>query len=327
MKKLLLLITLVIALNFAYSQSNIPNGGLEDWYEVVVPGATNFHQPGVPNWDNFLFSLNELASIPPPIGPGPVTVFRTDDKYSGTYAAKLVSAPFQISDSVTVFIPGMLGTAKLYFAGIKALIGKGCPGCRPLKVSGYYKAEPVNGDSCAVVILVSKWNSETHKKDTIGYGRFVEYNQVTTYTSFDVPVVYNPEMISAVPDSLTILAVSSAGFNAVNFMFQVGQPGSTMYVDELMLEYPMGLGEALMPDIAVNCYPNPAKNNLIVELSQVLKDGNLEVYDLSGKFYGSFSMGASRNTIPVNNLPNGTYFFKLKEGAHILNTGSFVVQR
>jgi hypothetical protein len=176
------------------------------------------------------------------------------------------------------------------------------------------------------VILVSKWNSETHKKDTVGYGRFVEYDEVATYTSFDVPVNYNPDMNSVVPDSLTILAVSSAGFNAVNFMFQVGQPGSTMYVDELILEYPMGLGEALMPDVAVNCYPNPARNNIIIELSQIVKDGAFEVYDLNGKLLGIYPVVAAKNTIPVSNLSNGTYFFKLKEGKHILNTGSFVVQ-
>jgi len=325
MRKLLLLSFAVFSLNATFSQSNIPNGDLEEWYQITM-GSVSYEQPGVAGWNNFLGTLNDLVAVLPPIGPGPQTVFKTDDKYSGTYAAKLVSASFPLSDCVTVFIPGMLGTAQMDYAAIGAKIGKGCPGCRPLKVSGYYKAMPVNGDSCAVVILVSRWNAETKKKDTIGYGRMVVYNEVPAYTKFDVPVNYDPEMNSEVPDSLTLLAVSSAGFNAVQFMQQVGQEGSTMYVDELILEYPMGLGEALMPDIAVNCFPNPANNALYVELSEAVKNGIIEIYDLNGKLCISFSANSVKNTIPVSHLSNGAYFFKLKEGKSILNTGSFVIQ-
>jgi hypothetical protein len=327
MRKLILLTIAVFTLNSAFTQSNIPNGDLEDWYQITVSGSVSYFQPGVPNWNNFLSSLNDLVAVPPPIGPGPETVQRTTDKYSGTYAAKLISASFPISDSVTVFIPGMLGTAQMDYANIGAKVGKGCPGCRPLQLTGYYKAAPVNGDSCSIVILVSQWNTATHKKDTIGFGRMVEHNQVTTYTRFELPVVYNPELASVVPDSLTILCVASAGYSVINFMGGVGQDGSTMFIDELMLEYPAGIQQSLMPDVMVNCFPNPAKDVMNVQLSELVKNGTLEVYDLNGKRMGSYPMPGIKGTITVGSFADGTYFFKLKQENHVLNTGSFMVKK
>ncbi len=107
----------------------------------------------------------------------------------------------------------------------------------------------------------------------------------------------------------------------------VGQVGSTMYVDELMLEYPQGIQQALLPDVNVNTFPNPAKDILTVQLSDKVKDGTLEVYNLEGKQMGIYHLPDLMNRIPVYSLINGTYYYKLKEDRHILNTGSFIIRK
>ncbi|MEI7499972.1 MAG: PCMD domain-containing protein [Bacteroidota bacterium] len=324
MKQLLMLVLLVLAMNSAWSQSNVPNGDFENWYNVVINPTLNYNDIGTGPADNWMTTLNSLAAVPPTAGgPGPVTVFRTDDKYSGTYAAKAVSANFPLG-MISIFIPGMIGTAIMDMVGVKAVLGKPCPGCKPLRFKGYYKFEPVNGDSCAAIILLSKWNTATKKRDTIGYGKMVDHSPVSNYTQFDVPINYTG---TGTVDSITILVVSSAGFDGVNFIGSVGQVGSTMYVDALSLEYPAGIEQSLMPEIGVNVYPNPATDFLNIKLSKELKDGSLAVYNSAGKHIGTFNASRLNNTIPVFSLVNGTYYFRLMAGKEILNTGSFVIKR
>ena len=95
MKHFFTLVLLALALNSAYSQSNVPNGDFENWYNIIVNANLNYDELGTGPTDNWISTLNTLAQVPPSLqGPGPITVFKTTDKYSGTYAAKGVSALF-----------------------------------------------------------------------------------------------------------------------------------------------------------------------------------------------------------------------------------------
>ena len=324
MKKFLMLALLALAMNGAYAQSNVPNGDFENWYNVVVNASLNYDDIGTGLTDNWMATLNSLATVPFSLGgPGPVTVFRTTDKYSGTYAAKAISKAFPLGVA-TIFIPGMIGTAKMDMNGIKALLGQPCHDCKPLHFTGYYKYEPASGDSCAAVLLLSKWNTATHKRDTIGYGKMVQKNAVATYTKFDVPVNYTG---SGTVDTMTMLVVSSAGFNVINFEGSVGRVGSTMYVDALMLEYPAGIQQQFAQQVGVTVYPNPAKDVVNVDLSKEVTGGTFDVYNTAGKLVGSFGMSQLKNTLPVSNLSNGVYYYRLMDGNQFLNTGSFVISK
>jgi hypothetical protein len=321
MKKLLLFVLALIFINAGYTQSNISNGDLENWYLVTGIDGPDYYQLGTNPNDRYLNTLNELGSLPFPT-IGPVTAYRSTDSYSGTYACKLVSADFT---AFGIFIPGMIGTATLDMQGVRALIGRPCAGCKPLHLKGYYKFEPVGGDSGSVVCLVSKWNAVAKHRDTIGFGKVVFTAPVAAYTPFDVQVAYPGSSLS--PDSLTILCVSSAGYSVINFEGGVGQAGSTMYVDELMLEYPAGIEQSLMPEVNVKVYPDPANEVVTFETGQPVKQGTIEIYDLSGKSMQVVYLSGLKNSCPVNNLSNGTYYFKLRGEGHVLNTGSFVVHK
>ena len=331
MKKLITLVLLALAVNPAWSQSKnfnedfkIPNGDFENWYNIVVSPTLNYDEIGTGPTDNWLGTLNSLAFVPPTAGgPGPVTVFKTTDNHSGTLAAKAVSANFPLGP-VTIFIPGMIGTAVMDNANIRAILGKPCPDCKPSRFKGYYKFEPVNGDSCTVLMLLSKWNSTDKKRDTIGYGKIVERNAVSSYTQFDIPISYKS---TATVDTMTLLIIASAGINLTNFTGSVGQPGTTMYVDDLTLDYPSGIQQVLMPEVAVTVYPNPASDNLHVDLSKEVKNGAMEIFNTEGKVVGSYPVAKTGNIIPVHNLVNGAYYFRLTSGKELVNTGSFVIKK
>ncbi|MEI7661749.1 MAG: T9SS type A sorting domain-containing protein [Bacteroidota bacterium] len=324
MKKLFMLVLLVSAITRGFSQTQIANGDFEHWYNIVVSPTLNYDEIGTGPADNWTGTLNSLASLPGTAGgPGPVTVFKSTDMHAGSYAAKAVSANFPLG-SFTIFIPGMIGTAVMDMVGVKALLGKPCPDCRPSHFKGYYKFVPVNGDSCAAVILLTKWNSTSKKRDTIGYGKMVQHAAVATYTQFDITVDYRS---TAIVDTMTMLVVSSAGFNVINFMGSVGQPGNTMYVDDLILEYPSGIRQVLMPEVIVNTYPNPAADLLNVDLSKEVKSASFEVYNTTGQLMSTYPASRLHNSVSVGNLVNGTYFFRLMDGKQMLNTGSFLVSK
>lgn len=331
MKRLFTIIFLASAISAAFAQSKnhnedfqIPNGGMENWYNVVINPALNYDDLGTGPTDNWLGTLNSLAAVPQTAGgPGPVTVFKVTDNHSGTYAAKVVSANFPLGP-VTIFIPGMIGTAVLNNQAVSAILGKPCADCKPSRLRGYYKFEQVNGDSCVALILLSKWNSSAKKRDTIGYGKMVQHTPVSTYTEFDVPVNY---ISNGSVDTMTVLVVASAGLNVVEFTQSQGQPGNTIYVDDLRVDYPSGIQQMLMPEVNVTVYPNPAADVLHIALSKEVKDGTFKVYDAAGKQVGSFRTTQKDNNIGVSGLTSGSYYFRLTSGNDVLNTGTFVINK
>jgi hypothetical protein len=107
----------------------------------------------------------------------------------------------------------------------------------------------------------------------------------------------------------------------------IGQVGSTMYVDDLVLENSNGIQQSLMPEVGVKSWPNPASSVLHIELSQPLKAGTFEVYDATGKHAATFAITGTTMELPVSGLSTGTWYFRLMEGKSLYNTGSFVIAR
>jgi len=312
------MMSIFLSLTF-FGQSNLPNGGMENWH-TVTQGSYSYQQIDGP----FFSTLNELSALAPPIGPGPTTAFQVTDAHSGTYAAKLVSENFVLIPN-DVFIPGMMGSTQLDMLKSTIHLGKPCPGCKPVKFTGWYKFDQVNGDSCEAVLVASRWNSVAHKKDTIGYCKTVFTAPVNQYTYFELPVQYYTT--SEEPDSLLVLCVSSAGFSVLNIQGNVGQIGNTMYVDDISVDYPMGITQILMPEIGVKTYPNPARDVMVVELSKQLPGALLEVYTMDGRFLKSFPLKDVSNQVPVYSLESGKYYYQLTDGKTIQNTGFFMVLR
>lgn len=313
-----------VFLGGVFAQTNVPNGDFETWYTVTVSPTLNYEDIGTGPTDNWTATLNSLAAVPAVAGgPGPVTVFKTNDKYSGDYAAKAVSANFPLG-IINIFIPGMIGTAVMNNAAVTAVLGKPCNDCRPSKLKGYYKFEPVNGDSCIALLLLSKWNSVAKKRDTIGYGNWIQKDAVSTWSPFEVPVNYTG---TGTVDSITMLVVASAGFNVLNFVGSKGQAGTTMYVDDLALEYPSGIQQNLMPEVSVKVRPNPVSDILTLQTSRNMKDATVDIFSSNGKLVATYTMSGSSQELPVYSLPSGNYHFRLMEGNASLSTGSFIINR
>lgn len=211
-------------------QLNIPGGCMDEWV----------------NWDDgygficmepagkFLRTLNYLTTLPSAIGgPGPQTTDSTRDSYSGKYAALLTTKTFSPQGS-PILIPGLIGTDSLDIPNGTIRLGNRYTQ-KPLKFQGYYKYEPVNGDSALVSVLLSKFNTLAGKRDTIALARQVYKNTVSTYTLIDLPLNYYN---SDTPDTLTLIICSSAGVKFNDLMNCEGQVGSKMWIDEISFVMP-----------------------------------------------------------------------------------------
>jgi hypothetical protein len=140
-----------------------------------------------------------------------------------------------------------------------------------------------------------------------------------------MPVTYGTTGLE--PDSMLVLLVSSGGFSAINFQGGIGQVGNTMYVDDISIEYPLGVTQVLMPEIVVKTWPNPAKDLMTVELTEAVPGGMLDIYNMEGKLVSSQKVGGTVSTIDVSGLADGQYHYKLIDGRTIQNTGFFMIRK
>ncbi|MBL7137932.1 MAG: T9SS type A sorting domain-containing protein [Bacteroidales bacterium] len=315
MKKLCTLIVVLFLAHAGMSQSSLPNGNFESW--TYFP-AFGYYEPD----GGFFKTLNSLDTVPTPSG---VSAYPTDSAHAGNKAVRLITREIVIAP-VHILIPGVIGTLKVNMLTEDATLGTPYTwATKAERFQGYYMAFPLNGDSIAAILLLSKWNNSTHQRDTIAYTRLVFHGTVDTYTEFDAPITYWNN--TTMPDSITILLLSCAGYNAVNMMGSVGQIGSQAYFDDVTLTNIAGIEMLLMPDVDVLLAPNPASDRMTVTVSEVIKNGLFEVYNTQGKKIRQYPVNSISETLDVSSLTNGMYYYNVTDGTRTLNTGSFIIAK
>ena len=194
----------------------LPTMDMETW--IATPNYENLFPHGV--WA----SANKVADLNPDIYP--VLLFKTDDAYSGDYAAKMVT-----NEAIGMpLLAGSLSTG-LFSVNLenplKSLI-RGVPyKSRPIRFQGYYKYAGVEGDSCEIRTTLSKWNVAAQKRETIGEAIFRTTDTINEYTHFDLEVIY---FSSDIVDTIEVVFAASAGGE-----YFIGKAGSTLYIDDFSL--------------------------------------------------------------------------------------------
>jgi hypothetical protein len=314
MKKLVSLVVILLCiLSYGYGQQNPRGGNFESW---KLNTKWHYYEPD----SSFFSTLNALDSV----GAG-ISVYRCDTAHGGNYSARLVTRIITYLDSVR--IPGVIGTLKISWLTEKAILGIPYPygTTLPTRFSGYYESYPLLGDSSGAVLLLSKWNSSTKHRDTLAYNRLVFRGTVDSWTKFDTPVNYIDQ--STIPDTLTILYLSCAGFNALNFFGSQGQIGSMAMFDDVNLLGVNGFPLLLMPSVNVKISPNPASDNIKIQTGRNIENGYFEIYDAQARLIRQITMNGNSKQIGVSDLSAGTYYYKLIENSKLLNSGTFIVTR
>ena len=317
MKKIITLAVFVLCIcAYSYGQQNVYGGDFEHWRYVP---AYHYYEP-----DSSIFStLDTLNYTQSPPG---ITVYRCDTAHSLLYSAKLVTRQIVLNPLI-IKIPGVIGTLKIDMPNSKAILGIPYPygTALPIRFSGFYQSYPINNDSSAAVLLLSKWNPTLHGRDTLAYNRLAFHGTINSWTAFDIPVTYRDHF--TIPDTLTILLLSCAGFNASNMNGSVGQVGSMAMFDDVNLTDVSGFPLLPMPSVKVKLSPNPASKYLKIELGSNVANGYFEVYDAQSKLIRQVPMNGNSDQIGVSDLSAGMYYYKLTENKKLLNSGTFVVAK
>lgn len=283
-----------------FAQSQIDNGSLDNW---VNQGS--YDEPA----GTMLKTLNSLTSL-----GVPVTVTKTTDA-KNNLAAQLKSGTLV---ALNIFVPGVLATIQVQTAPPAAFLGVPFTD-KPERFKGWYKYSPVQGDSAEILIALMKRNGAS--RDTVARAALKVKNTVSSYTQFDLPLTYFST--TTVPDSLVILCVSSAGYNFSNLLACAGKNNSTLWVDELELEYSAGLTERF-PGLSLQVWPNPASEVVWVEAEGLPEGAQIILTDAQGREVLQATGSRWPHSLSVGHLAPGRYFLKVVQGQRILARGSFV---
>lgn len=206
------------------------DGGFETyWFVDETPdGDLNDYSSSMLNTLNSLYGLQYSM-------PGlnaPITAFQENESHSGNYALKLVTGMLRIEEDA-LLIPGAIGSLESDFIDAftstnQIPITKPYTE-RPTSIKGYFKYHPEMGDSASVTVIL--YNTQ---KEEIAKARWIQKEEVTSWTAFEQPVEYfNNEQ----PAYISLVYSASAGYDFDDLLSCVGQEGSTLWLDDMELTF------------------------------------------------------------------------------------------
>lgn len=316
MKKTLVLLTALLAVNFAWAQ--LPDGGFEDWKTGKNYQDETYNDLANPFWQ----TLNVLSTLPPELGTGPVVVFKDQGKYG--VCPRMESNKLTLGDK-TIFLPGLVGSISVIVDKQTADLGRAYSGKNPESIKGFMKYKSVENDSAMIFVQVFS------EGDMIGNVEEKYLESVEDWKEFDLKIRYRKE---ADADSICVLFVSSAGVRFDSLFECKGQIGSTLWVDGCRFVIdgndPGAPDAGLAPvdptanealnTLKVSAYPNPATDVLNVTVEE---KAQLTVFDQAGRVLLQQSVQAGENALNIAELKAGFYTFRVT-GAQKSGSGKFI---
>jgi len=304
MKKIVLFILAIASsATFVKAQTTPPNGGFETWQNrtLIVNPLVPIEVPT--SWSTFDSLANILNFV---IGQSTAiqkTVTRnTSIKNSGTASAMLTTKTFP---GLNVAIPAMLtnavitldaATEELSFTGGTAITQ------RVSKAAAFIRYAPATNDTASFSVEII--NRTFGKDSLIGFGS-VEFGARPTFTKIEIPIDYNATTLPA---------------NLIRFFFtnsnDTVQNSSTLYVDDVTYTTTTGVTEALMNDIEITAYPNPA--NEVVTIKAATEDALVvELYSIDGQLLQTKAF-SKETQLRIADLANGLYVYNIKDKDQVI---------
>ena len=124
------------------------------------------------------------------------------------------------------------------------------------------------------------------------------------------------------------------GETDVRFRFLLGSDGFVhdegFYFDNFEVRYDPETVHTTSPyKISLHVYPNPAQNEIKVQLSTMIEPGSLEIRDHSGKLIQSMPIQQTTDkfNVSIGDLSNGIYMMQYKGASELSQVVRFVVAR
>jgi hypothetical protein len=198
-------------------------------------------------------------------------VTKSTDHETGSFSARIETSDIPVFN---ITVPGLitLGTLTINIAAVTYSITGGVPiNDKPTHLKGFYKFQPKGGDSCAIGIGLTKWTAGSGR-DTVGFGIFSSHDTITSWTPFSAWIDYSS---GAIPDTMNILAISSASFTPT--------AGTVLFIDDLYLDYTTALNDE-DPGKGIEIYQDRDLRELLIFFDfPSPRSTSLRLYNIMGK--------------------------------------------
>jgi hypothetical protein len=192
----------------------------------------------------------------------------------------------------------------------------------PHALEGWYKYTPQAGDSAIILIGFN------NQGETGFVEKLIFYDKVDKWTKFTIPI--SKEYWGEVFDLIRILFVASAGVNWEHLDECKGQLGSTLWVDNISLNYTIDpeneIKQNLFSTFKANLFPNPVTDLLNIELNESFT-GKVVIYNLQGSKIMEENVQGTQCQLNSSELAIGSYIYRLMKDNTIFAQGKFVVTR
>jgi hypothetical protein len=103
-----------------------------------------------------------------------------------------------------------------------------------------------------------------------------------------------------------------------------GQVGSALWIDNISLNYALGVKQNLLSTLKAKAYPNPSTDVLNLELNEHFA-GKVMVYNSLGSLVMEENINGTQSQLNTSTLASGNYIYKLMGANTIFAQGKFVV--
>jgi len=282
-----------------------------------------------PYWEfktDYFYTLNSLRAVINTQGAADITVEQDGNAQQGNWCIKLISGKIPVGEDV--FLPGLVGTINTDFvneflgtSGNVTIFQDWFGYNTPHAMEGWYKYSPVGGDSALFDIGFHKDDNP----EPLFVQKLILKDKVNNWTKFriEIPKQYWDVKFT----DIRVLFVASAGVNFEQLMKCKGQIGSTLWIDNIYLDYTTeGIKQNLFSSLAAKAYPNPATDVVNIELNEYFS-GKILIYNLLGGLVMEESVSGTEYQFNISNLSTGNYIYKLMNENTIFAQGKFVVTK
>ena len=269
----------------------LPNNDFESWEDFGTYEQAEF-------WDS-------------PNGTGIECVTKSEDAYSGSYAARLET--IEILGGL-YYVPGLLTLADFSINMVElnfTLQGGLFLQENVAKLTGMYKYAGVDGDSASVVIYNFR-HPEGEEMDTIGVG-FTFLHDAEDWTPFEVMMINKNDHL---PDTFNVVLISSGSEEV--------KVGSVLLIDSLTIETNTGIIDLWNPISPLHVYPNPAIEIVNFEAGENASNRELVIYDLNGRIVSQTAFNNKTIQIDTKAFNPGLFSYQVTEKGKRIYGGSFL---
>jgi len=320
----LLLFSLLLSPFSLNAQIQLPDGGFETGWKT----KTSAHYGGYLDYEtDFFYTLNSLLNEWNGGKKADLTAFRDDVIFKdGKYSIRLRSGQVAVGESY-VFLPGMVGTIDQDFVsqflneGEEVNVTRDWAGyTTPQALEGWYRYRPAPGDSA--LIDIGFYDFIGSELVEVFVEKLIIKQTVNNWTHFRIiiPEQYRNRYFSAI----RVLFVSSAGVNFEKLDECKGQVGSELRIDDISLNYDLGINQPLFSTLKAKAFPNPATEVLNLEMNEHFS-GKIVIYNTLGSLVMEENITGVACSLNTAALAAGNYIYQLIEGNTIFAQGKFVV--